>query len=1480
MDIVEELRRDRENGAKRLVSEYKAGLMTLARRFLVNESDAEELVNATFAKVVANIDTYLEQSAFFAWMCQILTNEFRDSVRRKSRKMEVCPDVLPDMADERAEEGIFRDLDHSLLRDAIETLPNEMKEAIMLHYIAEQPIPVVARFLRLPVSTVKWRLHVARQELARRLGAKVGDAVKKPGAKALLIALALAALTAVGATVASLVGDAAIGSRPQPAAEGSREPPAIGGRLQPAAESRMPSAAESAQEPPATGGRPQPAADTSTSPTTGGTMNTTKTARTLAAASLALTSAFTTAAPAGVAKFIEYVQTDGNNATPGEYVLLDYVPTANSVVEAEISILAANQPHTIFCARGSATNERTFTLFHVANTGLRWDYDRTTGEYETGLAAATRGVVRCAPDGLWLNGVKSSAISVSPHDYTPANKMMLFASYTCATTATPAATGNYAKMRLYSFKAWDDNGATLRVDLRPCIDTDGKVALYDAVTGVLYYNKKSGKKFTAGPEVTFDGLLVTGSPMGYGAPAPAYGLISSLETGTTYTFSAPAVWTNAAATIAATCQGFTLRLADGTTVASSATQTNLTYSSELEGATLTWLWAPHKTITVSNFDEDLATVYVNGRPVADGEKCFLAPGESTATLELRDFRSDWYFAYAPDSQTDRSLALKRWEGLLAGADATANPVTFAVDADLAITPNIDCKGHVWTAYGTTVISNATFRMSAGSFNPATRSLTLGTCNAYYSGDKVMDFAMRVDYFGTNYTITAIGNSPVNGHGAVEMRVPRRLASIGTLVSSGTTLTNIVGLSETALSTIPGLAFDQAPLHGPIMNYIPEGVTSVGHYAYRRGGGQTQFMLHGPLVLPHVTSFGVDAFRGCAYVTELCATSPDLTTLSSGAFLGCPRLMNVTLASPILASVDVKAFTAITNLAYLSAPPTQAVLDRLVATVAASDGGKALTMRVPLGTPGWWDLVSEPTAAEVAAGLPEGCLGVYATAGGERKGWIFAADDVDASLVVTDMSQIGNAGYEIHADLTQGDTLTLSREGFTACDLQHFNRATGAWETFETKQGDSFTYTHDGQLTRARWKINGFALNLSSDCYGGTFTVSGATPVAGDNVYASGAVLTVTASGRAEHPTSHFTAWTAGVLGEATNSAAITLTMDSDKTLAAAFAPDEWYYDPSTRKITDGEWMSAAAVTLDATAKTVKSGAFASPAGHYSLWLDLSLPVLVETDPASAYQVTELTFADDGLIRKLRLGTRFKSFATSAFRYTTVLERLDGMGSSSMTAMPYYFFMLADSCPLHFQTYEANDFLPETLVTLYEAWYAGGPYLVGTLRLPNLTSYRTDGAFPNRTAGVTNLYLTCETLASFPYKLFHGMKLQELTIGSTNLATAVSDSFSGAASTLERLNFLAHAPATAALDNILASYNARTTTSAKPLEIRCSKYAPGWRELAAAVDRSSEEWRARPAGTWGIYQTAAGKRFYLVQRDSKYDKNPFTLIIMR
>ena len=154
MDIVEEIRRDRESGAKRLVSEYRAGLLTLALRFCNDASDAEELVNRTFAEVVANIDRYAEQSAFFGWMCQILSHLHSNDCRRKAHADTIYPGDVPDVADGDAQNAIFSNLDHEFLRNAIEQLPEDIRKAVVLHYFVEMPVREVARVLSTPVGTV------------------------------------------------------------------------------------------------------------------------------------------------------------------------------------------------------------------------------------------------------------------------------------------------------------------------------------------------------------------------------------------------------------------------------------------------------------------------------------------------------------------------------------------------------------------------------------------------------------------------------------------------------------------------------------------------------------------------------------------------------------------------------------------------------------------------------------------------------------------------------------------------------------------------------------------------------------------------------------------------------------------------------------------------------------------------------------------------------------------------------------------------------------------------------------------------------------------------------------------------------------------------------------------------------------------------------------------------------------------------------
>ena len=198
MTIVEEIRKDRESGAKRLEAEYKAGLMTLARRFCTDPSDAEELVNATFAAVVDSIDNYLEQSAFFGWMCQILTNIYTMDSRRKSNQTVTCPGVVPDMADDSAQEAIYDNLDAALLRKAIDTLPKDQRDAIALHYFMDMSVAQIAKYLAVPTGTILSRLHYARKALAAKLGAEVKETANKPGVKATLIALALCATAALG----------------------------------------------------------------------------------------------------------------------------------------------------------------------------------------------------------------------------------------------------------------------------------------------------------------------------------------------------------------------------------------------------------------------------------------------------------------------------------------------------------------------------------------------------------------------------------------------------------------------------------------------------------------------------------------------------------------------------------------------------------------------------------------------------------------------------------------------------------------------------------------------------------------------------------------------------------------------------------------------------------------------------------------------------------------------------------------------------------------------------------------------------------------------------------------------------------------------------------------------------------------------------------------------------------------------------------
>lgn len=307
-----------------------------------------------------------------------------------------------------------------------------------------------------------------------------------------------------------------------------------------------------------------------------------------------------TAQAAEVREYREYVETDGAGNTKAVFVTLDYIPTWQSVVEVKLEDLDAATTTSLFCSRtGNGSGTDNFSCI-CTSSKYRWDYGKKGSETSAPTGVHT---VTCRPDGLYINGARKLTTTPKSISATPklTHKMVLFGAYNGVendpepvyppTNLYPSG----AHMRVYSVKIWDDNGATLKLDLRPCVDTDGKAAFYDAVNKRFYYGQTflgSVGLTAGGGEVIYDGpdvLTISGEPENLGSVVPAYGKTNKHAVGATVACSATAV-TNAAGNVAAECVGYKVYTNDVVYVEGNGNAFTYTHPDCETGATLVWQW--------------------------------------------------------------------------------------------------------------------------------------------------------------------------------------------------------------------------------------------------------------------------------------------------------------------------------------------------------------------------------------------------------------------------------------------------------------------------------------------------------------------------------------------------------------------------------------------------------------------------------------------------------------------------------------------------------------------------------------------------------------------------------------------------------------------------------------------------------------------------------------------------------------------------
>jgi len=168
--IVERCRAGEDRAWEQLVDATADDIFRMAVSFTRPRGEAEDLTQEVFLKLWQNLHRYLPGSSFRAWAYRVARNLFVDAYRRSREQRKatwVDPDFLESLPG--GDDPHTRAVRHQrleLARTALERLPEELSQLIMLRDFADWSYEELAEELELPLGTVKSRLNRARRELA------------------------------------------------------------------------------------------------------------------------------------------------------------------------------------------------------------------------------------------------------------------------------------------------------------------------------------------------------------------------------------------------------------------------------------------------------------------------------------------------------------------------------------------------------------------------------------------------------------------------------------------------------------------------------------------------------------------------------------------------------------------------------------------------------------------------------------------------------------------------------------------------------------------------------------------------------------------------------------------------------------------------------------------------------------------------------------------------------------------------------------------------------------------------------------------------------------------------------------------------------------------------------------------------------------------------------------------------------------------